>query len=367
MTDNTSNIADEGFRMPGEFEPHDGCWMLWPERSDVWRLNAVPAQKAFVEVACAIAKSEEVTVAVSDKQYENARAMLPEHIKIVEMSSNDAWMRDTGPSFLVNNSGDLAAVDWDFNAWGGEDGGLYPDWSKDSRVAQKVCEISDATRFDAPLVLEGGSIHVDGQGTLITTKECLLNRNRNPDLNQEQIEQLLREYLNVERIIWLNQGTVEDETDGHIDNLCCFIKPGVVALHYCEDLNDPQHAISEDAYHILSNSTDAQGRQLKVVKLPHPGPLFISKEEATGIDDNEDSQPREEGQRLAGSYANFYIANKHIVFPKLDPEKDDKAAAILAEQFPDREIIGVPAREILLGGGNIHCITQQQPSVINKK
>lgn len=361
------SAAQQGFRMPGEFEPHDGCWMLWPQRSDVWRLKAHPAQKAFVEVACAIAKSEDVTVAVSDQQYDRARSMLPNYIKVIEISSDDAWMRDVGPSFLVDDKGGLAAVDWKFNAWGGHNGGLYPDWAKDSRVAQKVCELTSVNRFEAPLVLEGGSIHVDGQGTLITTRECLLNSNRNPKLNQQEIEQLLRDYLNVETIIWLDQGTVEDETDGHVDNLCCFVEPGVVALHWCDDINDPQHEVSKDALRILSQSKDAQGRSIKVVKLPHPGPLFVSEEEAQGIDTMPGSQPRNAGQRLAGSYANFYIANKHVVFPKLDPTQDDLAEQVLADCFPDHEVIGIPAREILLGGGNIHCITQQQPAVVNSK
>lgn len=360
---NIDSAAAQGFRMPGEFEPHDGCWMLWPQRGDVWRLNAQPAQHAFVEVANAISLSETVTVAVSDQQYDTARGMLPKHIKVIEISSDDAWMRDVGPSFLVNSKGELGAVDWKFNAWGGHNGGLYPDWAKDSRVAQKVCTLTSANRFEAPLVLEGGSIHVDGQGTLITTRECLLNSNRNPELSQQQIEQLLKEYLSVETVIWLDQGTIDDETDGHVDNLCCFIEPGVVALHWCDDPEDPQHQISKAAIDVLTNSIDAQGRQIKVVKLPHPGPLFITQEEALGIETAPGSQPREAGQRLAGSYANFYIGNKHVVFPKLDPTQDDRAAAVLAEHFPGREIIGVSAREILLGGGNIHCITQQQPAV----
>lgn len=353
--------AQQGYRMPGEFEPHDGCWMLWPQRGDVWRLNAEPAQRAFVAVASAISQSELVTVAVTDAQYERARAALPSHIRVIELSSDDAWMRDVGPSFLLNEKRELAAADWQFNAWGGHNGGLYPDWAKDSRVAQKVCQLTNAKRFSAPLVLEGGSFHVDGEGTLITTRECLLNSNRNPALNQTKIEQLLRDFLNVDTIIWLDKGTVDDETDGHIDNLCCFVRPGVVALHWCDDPSDPQHLVSADALRILEQSSDARGRRLEVIKLPHPGPLFITAEEAAGIEVASGSQPRQAGQRLAGSYANFYIANRHVVFPELDPAQDARAARILQAAFPEREVIGVPAREILLGGGNIHCITQQQP------
>lgn len=350
--------------MPGEFEPHDGCWMLWPQRPDVWRQNARPAQHAFVEVARAIAESEPVTVAVSDREYDNARKLLPDSVRVIEMSSDDAWMRDVGPSFICSNQGQLGAVDWSFNAWGGHNGGLYPDWAKDSRVAQKVSQLTGATRFDAPLILEGGAIHVDGQGTLITTEQCLLNQNRNPDLSKTQIEQHLSDFLNIEKVIWLDQGTVEDETDGHVDNICCFIKPGVVALHWCDDPDDPQYPISKAAYKVLMSAQDARGRPLKVVKLPQPGPLYITEQEAADIEQEEGSHPRTAGQRMAGSYVNFYIGNSRVVFPRLDPKLDDHIAAILAEQFPDRTVVGVETREILLGGGNIHCITQQQPSIL---
>jgi len=353
-----------GFRMPGEFEPHDGCWMLWPERTDVWRLNAEPAQHAFTQVATAIAQSEPVTMLVSDRQYNRARSMLGDHIRVLETSSDDAWVRDVGPSFLIDNKGNLAAVDWIFNAWGGENGGLYASWDKDSRVAQKVCQIVGAKCFEAPLVLEGGAIHVDGEGTLITTKQCLLNNNRNPDLAQQDIEQFLEDFLNISKVIWIDQGTVEDETDGHVDNICCFIKPGVVALHWCDDPNDAQYEISHAALKVLEQEKDAKGRHLKIIKLPQPGPLYISAEEAQGIDQADDSHPRIEGQRMAGSYVNFFIANTHIVYPCLDARFDKEIAIILSEQFPDKEIIGISAREILLGGGNIHCITQQQPKPV---
>jgi len=361
--DNSLTPAAAGFRMPGEFEPHDGCWMLWPQRRDVWRHGARPAQQAFVEVATAIARSEPVTVGVNDSQYENARAMLPAHIRLVEISSNDSWMRDMGPTFLIDDKGNRAAVDWIFNAWGGLNGGLYFPWDKDDRIARKVCEITGTQRFRAPLVLEGGAIHVDGEGTLITTEECLLNPNRNPDLNREQIEQYLADYLAVEKVIWLPLGTFNDETDGHVDNICCYIRPGVVALHWCDDPEDPQYAISRQALDVLQSSTDARGRTLEVVKLPQPGPLYIQANEADGIDLSEDSHPRTEGERMAGSYINFYIGNSVVVYPQLDASLDAGLAELLAVQFPGREVIGIPAREILLGGGNVHCITQQQPAV----
>jgi agmatine deiminase len=357
-----STPTEDGFRMPGEFEPHAGCWMAWPERPDNWRLGAKPAQEAYAAVAAAIAESEPVTMAVSDGQYENARAMLPPQVRVVEISTDDAWIRDHGPTFVVDGSGSRRGVDWHFNAWGGTEGGLYFPWDRDERVAAKVLEVEGDDRYRAPIVLEGGAIHVDGEGTVMTTEECLLNPNRNPELSREQIELVLLDYLGAEKAIWLGAGVFEDETDGHVDNLACFARPGTVLLTWTDDEDDPQHAISHDARQRLEAATDARGRSLKVRLLPSPGPLQISAEEAEGVDAGEGTQPRRVGDRMAASYVNFYLGNSSVVMPLLDPRHDDEAAAILSRAFPDREVVGVPAREILLGGGNIHCITQQVPA-----
>jgi agmatine deiminase len=357
-----STPAADGYRMPGEHEPHGGCWMAWPERPDNWRLDAAPAQEAFAAVAEAINVSDPVTMAVSDAQYERARAALSPSIRVVEISTDDAWMRDIGPTFVLDDRGRLRGVDWVFNAWGGHEGGLYESWERDDRAARKVLEIEGAGRYRAPLVLEGGSIHVDGEGTVLSTEECLLNHNRNPTLTREQIEQTLFEYLGAEQMIWLPRGLVGDETDGHIDNLACFARPGTVLLSCCEEVSDPQHEISRDALERLSHARDACGRELEIIRLPTPGPLELTAEEAAGVASRPGTKPRVAGERMAASYANFYLAGSRVVFPLLDERHDDEAAAILAQCFPDREIVGVPAREILLGGGNIHCITQQVPA-----
>jgi agmatine deiminase len=351
----------DGYRMPGEFEPHAGCWLLWPERPDNWRLGAKPAQHAFVALATAIAGSEPVTVGVSAAQYANARRRLPPPVRVVEVSSNDAWMRDVGPTFVVNDRGGLRGIDWEFNAWGGLDGGLYFPWDRDAEVAAKVCEIEGADRYRAPFVLEGGAIHVDGQGTLITTEECLLNPNRNPDLTREQIETYLKRYLSVDVVIWLGKGVCLDETDGHVDNLCAFVRPGEVVLSWTRDRSDPQYEISRDAYERLSDARDARGRRFKVHKLEQPGPLHMTAEEAAGVDAAAHSKARPAGGRLAASYVNFYIGNRRVVVPLLDAKRDRKALQALQELFPKREVVGVPGREILLGGGNVHCVTQQVP------
>ncbi len=352
-----------GFSMPAEFSPHEACWMLWPQRPDTWRYGAKPAQQAFVAVATAIAESETVYVGVNDEQYENARNQLPPQVRVVELSSNDAWMRDVGPTFLTHPDGRLAVVDWQFNAWGGLDGGLYFPWDKDRRIRTKIAEMLGIPRFTVPVVLEGGAIHVDGEGTLLTTEECLLNPNRNPHLSRADMEQVLEDTLGIEKVIWLPRGCYLDETDGHVDNLCCFVAPGEVVVTWCDDEDDPQHAICREALAALESTTDARGRKLRVHKLPQPGPLFIEEDEASGLDRLNSSYPRRPGDRMAGSYVNFYIGNSVVVMPLLDPARDEQARNILQELFPGRRVIGVPAREILLGGGNIHCITQQQPKI----
>jgi len=356
-----SNPRRDGYRMPGEFEPHAGCWMLWPERPDNWRLGGKPAQQAFVALAAAIAGSEPVTVGASAAQYSNARRLLPQNVRVVEMSSNDAWMRDAGPTFVVNDKGGLRGVDWHFNAWGGLDGGLYFPWDKDDAVAQKVLEIEGCDRYRAPFVLEGGAIHVDGQGTLITTEECLLNRNRNPHLSRDEIETLLRRYLGVDAIVWLGKGVHLDETDGHVDNLCAYVRPAEVVLTWTNNRNDPQYEISRDAYDRLMQARDARGRRFKVHKLVQPGPLQMTADEAAGVDAAEGTKPRAAGGRLAASYVNFYIGTRRVVVPLLDSRRDGGTLRALQKLFPKREVVGVPGREILLGGGNIHCVTQQVP------
>jgi agmatine deiminase len=341
--------------MPAEFEAHESCWMLWPERPDNWRRRAQPAQQAFVAAAAAIARFEPVYVGASAQQYARARAALPAAVRVLELSSDDAWMRDVGPTFVVNAAGALRGVQWRFNAWGG----LYRDFQRDQMVAQKVLEIEGCERYCAPFINEGGAIHVDGQGTVLVTEQCLLRRNR--ALDRGRIETLLKRYLGASCVIWLGQGVIDDETCGHIDNLACFARPGEVCLTWSADPNDPQHRVSQDAWERLNSARDARGRRLVVHKLPSPGPLYMTRREAAGVAGNHAIRPLRAGQRLAGSYVNFYLANGALILPLLDARTDSAARRVLRRVFPRRSIVGVPAREILLGGGNLHCITQQQP------
>ena len=359
-----SSPQQDGYRMPGEFEPHQKTYLLWPQRPDNWRNGGKPAQKAFVAVATAISKFELVVVGVNDDQYLNARTLLPDQVEVIELSSNDAWIRDSGATFVVNGQGGLRGIDWTFNAWGGLVDGLYAPWDKDDRVAQKLTELERADRYRLDdFVLEGGSFHVDGEGTLITTEECLLSAGRNPSMSKEQIEQRLKSSLNVTKVIWFKRGIYQDETNGHLDNIANFVRPGEVVLAWTDDQTDPQYAISQENLKILENATDAHGRPLKVHKLRLPSPITITEPESAGVDAVAGTLPRQAGDRLAASYVNYYTANGGIVFPLFGDPADATAQATLQALYPKRQVVGVPAREILLGGGNIHCITQQVPLV----
>jgi agmatine deiminase len=357
-----STPAGDGFWMPAEYERHAGSWMLWPERPDNWREAARPAQRAFAAVASAIARFEPITVGVSAAQFERARALLPAPVRVVEMSHDDCWMRDVGPTCVVDRAGEVRGVDWRFNAWGGLNGGLYFPWDEDDRVARKVLEIEACTRYRAPFVNEGGAVHVDGEGTALVTEECLLDPNRNPRLRRAQLEGYLRAYLGVSTVVWLGKGVFNDETSGHIDNLACFVRSGEVVLTWTDDRRDPQFAISRDALERLQEARDARGRRLTVHKLPQPGPLKMSATEARGVVARKGTRARRAGTRLAGSYVNFYLVNGGLLMPLLDARRDGAAARRLKRLFPGRRVVGIPAREILLGGGNIHCITQQIPA-----
>jgi agmatine deiminase len=357
----TSTPRADGFRMPGEFEPHAQTWMLWPQRPDNWRDGGKPAQRAWSEVATAIAQFEPVTVGVNHDQVENARQKLPPQVRVVELSSNDAWMRDCGPTFVVDDKGAVRLVDWDFNAWGGLYDGLYFPWDKDQMVPLKVAELERVDRYKAPLVMEGGSIHVDGQGTVLTTEECLLSPGRNPSLTKEQIEDQLRDYLGVQTVVWLGRGIDPDETNGHVDDVACFVRPGVVLAAVTDDADDWRYELLQDNLRRLELARDARGRRFEVITMPMPAIMTITAEEARGVDAAEGSIPRRAGDRTAASYLNFLIVNGGVVLPAFGDPLDERARDIVQRAFPERRVVTVAGREIVLGGGNVHCITQQQP------
>ena len=355
--------AADGYWMPAEFEPHAGTWLLWPARGDNWRDGARPAQQAVLEVAAAIGRFETVNLGVGRQHLEEVRAVAPAGVRVASIEYDDIWVRDTGPTFLVAEQPDtLRSVQWHFNAWGG----LYEPYTLDLTVPRQISEDAFGKevwdRYAAPIVHEGGAIHVDGEGTVLLTEECVLNSNRNPGLTRGQAEAVLRDYLGVSHFIWLGRGVFNDETSGHVDNLACFAGPGKVCLGWTDDERDPQYPISLDAWKRLHAARDAQGRRLEVFKVPMPAPLHMTEAEARGFVPSESVKRRRAGDRLAASYVNFYFANGGIVMPLFEPRTDEQAAAVLRRACPGWRIIGVPAREILLGGGGIHCITQQVPS-----
>lgn len=352
----------DGYRMPGEFELHKKAWMLWPERPDNWRNGAKPAQRAYSNVAKAINQFEPVVMCVSKEQYTNCREQLPSEIKVVEIASNDSWIRDCGPTFVINDKDGVRGCDWTFNAWGGLVDGLYFPWDQDDLVARKVCDIEEVDSYRTDdFVLEGGSFHVDGEGTVLTTEMCLLSEGRNPHMSREEIEGKLCEYLNCEKVIWIKDGIDPDETNGHIDDVACFVRPGEVACIYTDDKENPFYKEAQEAYHVLINATDAKGRKLKVHKLCLPK-NNVTIQGDFAIDAIEGTKPREDGEICIASYMNFLIVNGGVIVPQYGDENDALALQQIQEMFPERKAVGVDTREVVYGGGNIHCITQQQPA-----
>lgn len=359
-----------GYRMPAEFERHRGCLMIWPQRPGSWPYGAENAKKVFAEIAGILSRSEQVTMLVSQALYEEAERMLSPKVNLLKMESDDAWARDTGPTFVVSGTDEtayeerkLAGINWEFNAWGGNYDGLYANWKKDNEIAASVLQEMNCRMFDAaPFVLEGGSIHTDGQGTMLVTENCLLSPGRNPGLSRQQIEEKLKEYCGAEKIIWLPCGIYQDETNEHVDNVCAFTAPGEVVLAWTDDRKDPQYAMSQACLQVLERETDARGRKFLVRKLLIPEtPVCITEQELNGLQFEEGEDIREAGERLAASYVNFYIANDAVLVPQFGDAHDKLACLTLQEAFPARTIEPVSARDIIVGGGNIHCITQQIP------
>jgi len=365
--------ADDGFRMPAEFEPHDGCIIIWPDRPGSWIYGAASARRAFAAVAAAISESEKVIVLANKRSLVSAEKALPSHILIQQIDSDDAWARDVAPTFVVNESGLVRGVSWSFNAWGGAYDGLYASWEKDNALAAAFCGKNGYDMYDAsPFVLEGGAIHSDGEGTLLVSEACLLSAGRNPGLGKGGIEERLKRFLGVTKVIWLPRGIYNDETNEHVDNICAFIAPGEVVLAWTDNQDDPQYPLSKACRDLLESETDAKGRRFKVHLLPIPDePVCITEEELRGFDFAAGEDTREVGERLAASYVNFYFSNGAVILPQFasgnsitasgNAASDRRAVEIMSRLCPERKIIPIHARDIIIGGGNIHCITQQIP------
>ncbi len=356
---------NDNFFMPAEFAKHYATIMIWPHREGSWPYKAEKAKSVFENIINAISNYEKVVLLANEKTFENAKNIFinNKNVQVLKIENDDAWARDTAPTFVINKSGDVKGIDWNFNAWGGDFDGLYKDFENDNKIPQEICKQLNIKTYNANhFTLEGGSIHTDGEGTLLTTKECLLSKGRNPHMSIEEIENNLKNYLNVEKIIWLESGISGDETNGHIDNICAFINPAEVVLAWTDDVNDPQHEISKKCLDVLENTVDAKGRKIKVHKLPIPKvPVTIKENDLKGyvFEDGEDQ--REVGERLAASYVNFYFCNNAIILPQFDDEHDKIAVKTLKTLCPNRDIVTIYARDIIVGGGNIHCLTQQIP------
>ncbi len=356
------------YRMPAEYQPHRATLMIWPVRPGSWGKDPGAAQAAFVRVFKAITESEDLYLLAGPDQLEQAREAVAglDRVHLLCIESDDAWARDVGPTFVQNEDGALKGISWRFNAWGGEVDGLYADWQKDDAVAGAFCDALGLPWEDvAPFVLEGGSIHTDGEGTALVTESCLLSAGRNPSMTREEIEEELCRRLGVQKILWLPHGIYNDETNEHVDNVCAFVGPGEVVLAWTDDESDPQYPLSAANLAYLEGATDAKGRPLTVHKLPIPDhPILCSEADCAAYEFAPGEDVREPGERLAASYVNFYFTNDAVLVPQFGGENaacDARACAILQELCPERQVIGLPAREILQGGGNIHCITQQIP------
>ncbi len=365
MARRSGTPAAEGFFMPAEFSPQDGVLLVWPVRPGSWGKDPTAAQDAFCAVMRAASQSERVFLLADAAHIEEARKRADAFATVLEIPTDDAWARDIGPTFVTNGR-EVRGVSWRFNAWGGECDGLYADWAKDDAAAEAFCRALGADCYDAgDFVLEGGSICTDGEGTLLVTEACLLSAGRNPNLTKAQIEQKLKDWLGAKKVLWLPRGIVNDETNEHVDNVCAFIAPGEVVLAWTDDETDPQYPLSRADYDYLLRETDARGRRLAVHKLPIPDrPVRVSERDMANYVFEPGEDARELGERLAASYVNFYFTNDAILLPQFGGENaasDARAADILRRLCPGRRIVPVFARDILLGGGNIHCITQQIP------
>lgn len=370
-----STPRKDGYRMPAEFEPQDRVWMLWPHRTDTWSFGAKPAQKQYADIARTIAQFTPVYVCVNEADFKNAAAVFDgeDNIQVIEMTSDDAWIRDTGATFVVNDSGEVRAVNWHFNAYGGFYDGLYFPWDKDDEIALKMAEICGVDCYrPEEFILEGGSIHVDGEGTVLTTDMCLLSPGRSASVNglepwsdelRAWCEEKLKEFLGVEKVIWVKDGIDPEETNGHIDDVACFVRPGEVV---CIDTDDPDYPFYNEAkaaQETLRAATDAKGRSLKVHTLCMPKkPLYMTQEAVDSIDIDENAEPRVADEPLIASYLNYLVTNDGVIVPQYGDENDSLAIKQLQEIYPDHKVVGCNSWEVVYGGGNIHCITQQQPS-----
>lgn len=351
MSFTAGSPAALGYRMPAEWAPHRGTWLSWPHREESWPGKFGPVPGVFAEIVRHLAPREEVHINVRDAGFEAGVRDLLRRAGVGDANvcfhhnpTNDAWCRDHGPCFIQRpgpGGTEQAVVDWGYNAWGGK----YPPFDADDVIPTRVAAEYGLPVYQPGIVMEGGSLDVNGRGTLLTTESCLLNPNRNPGLSKGEIERYLRDYLGVTRILWLGDGIEGDDTDGHVDDLTRFVDETTVVTVVEADPRDPNHAPLEENHRRLTRMTDQDGQPLRVITLPMPPAMH------------------HDGQRLPASYANFYIGNGVVLLPAYHPPTDEIARATLQACFPTREVLPVDSVDLVWGLGSFHCVTQQWPAL----
>ncbi len=334
--------AEAGWFMPAEWRPHTRCWMAWPTHKD-WKDLLEPARKQVAAVAQAIAEFEPVRMISPAASSKAAAKACGGKVEVVALPIDDCWARDTCPTFLVNDKGECAGTAWRFNGWGEK----YRPYADDVRLARRILGELQLLTFEAPLVVEGGNLCADGEGTLLTSETAILDPKRNPGMKRDEAEKFLRDYLGVKKVIWLPGNEAEAVTRGHVDGMACFCRPGVAIAEVTEDKEDPEYGALLECRKTLCGYTDARGREIDVLTLTRPRlPASVADDE------------------FCSSYVNFYIANGAIIMPAFGERRADEAARkVVAEAFQDHRVVQLRIDDIAAGGGGIHCITQQQPAV----
>ncbi|QXV67260.1 agmatine deiminase family protein [Mucilaginibacter sp. 21P] len=346
----TMNFTDlRNFHFPAEWAPQTAMWLSWPHKEASWPGKIDLIYPKYCEFIKVVAEGQLVRINVADAQMEAfAKAQLQEvgadlsKVEFYHFPTNDAWCRDHGPAFLVNyEEKKKVIVDWGYNAWGDK----YPPYDLDDVIPTKISQHFGLPVYHPGIVMEGGSVEFNGAGTVLTTTACLLNKNRNPHLNQQQIEGYLQKYYGVEQVLWLGDGIIGDDTDGHIDDITRFVNTDTVVTVIEENKNDENYHILQENLQTLKTMRLLNGKQLNIVELPMPDPVIY------------------EDQRLPASYANFYIANKSVVVPTFRSKNDDKALDIIQSCFSNRKVVGIDSTDIIWGLGSFHCLSQQEPSI----
>lgn len=344
--------AELGFFMPAEWHPHSATWLSWPKDPETWPERVALVEQIFLQMIAALSPHESVNLLVNDSETESqvrARCNFggSENLRFIRLETVDSWIRDYGPNFLINQSSALAYNDWRFNAWGDK----YAELKEDDQIPKRLERLLQVPRFEPGIVMEGGSIDVNGAGCVLTTEQCLLNPNRNPNLTKDSIEQCLKDYLGVKKVLWLGEGIVGDDTDGHIDDIARFVAQNVIVCALEDDPSDANYELLQDNLKRLRSMTDLKGRPFEIISLPMPGIVGGTSTDNRNL------------ERLPASYANFYIANNVVLAPIFGHANDQTALDTLQRVFPSRQVVGINCEPLVWGMGTIHCVTQQQPAV----